>query len=111
MLQHWNRIIPDETKCAHAYGLQVGVPVLWLIGRKLTCGVCPAPACDLECRAEDLGTHEFSHDGRYMQTECDGRVWEDSWVCCGGCGSVAARAGFGPRSSRRRLGHRIGSVY
>lgn len=25
------------------------------------CGGGSPPACDLECRAEDLGTHEFSH--------------------------------------------------
>jgi len=34
-------VVPDETKGAHAHGLQVGVPGRCQLCQKTQCGVCP----------------------------------------------------------------------
>lgn len=76
--------IPDQTKSAHAYRLQIGIP-----------------RGDLEGSSEDLRAYELGHDGGRVRTEAglgrNERVGSKATTCRCGEGSC------GSRSSRESL--------
>lgn len=63
---------PMPTGCRSVYLVRGSV---WL--QRASGSIKAAPACDLKGRAEDLGTHEFSHGTRWCLGDGDG----DGRVC------------------------------